>query len=99
MQEILPPKTFPNENELPLENIIFSKLSHVVLHGDEAPMHEESPDGVEVPLLAGVVQGQEGLLVQLVDVGAAIDQVLGHAEEPATARLVQHRLAILKQRG
>ena len=51
-----------------------------------------------MPLLAGVVQGQEGLLVGRVGVGARPQEELRHAEEAAAGGLVKDRLVVLRNR-
>ena len=50
-----------------------------------------------MPLLAGVVEGQEGLLVQRVGVRASAEQQFGHLEEAATGGLMQDGLRVLQE--
>ncbi len=76
----------------------FQRRPYLVLHRDHAPVDEKAPDGVEVPLLAGVVQGKEGLLVRRVGVGASPQEQLRHAEEAAAGGLVKDSLVVLRNR-
>ena len=76
---------------------IIEKQSYVIFNGDKAPHGQQEVDSVVVALLAGVVEGEEVALVQLVDVGSGSNEELGHPEEAPATRLVENRLGVLKR--
>ena len=64
-----------------------------------ASVEDEAADGVEVSLLRGVVEGQEGLLVERVGVAAGAQQQLGQLQEAAAGGHVQDGVAVLHGEG
>ena len=62
-----------------------------------AAVEDEASDGVEVPLLRGVVERQEGLLVERVGVAAGAQQQLSQLQVPPAGRHVQDGVAVLKE--
>ena len=63
-----------------------------------AAVEDEAADGVEVSLLRGVVEGQEGLLVERVGVAAGAQQQLAQLQVAPARRHVQDGVAVLKLR-
>ena len=64
-----------------------------------AAVEDEASDGVEVPLLRGVVERQEGLLVERVGVAAGAQQQLGQLQVAPARRHVQDGVAVLKSKA
>ena len=62
-----------------------------------AAVEDEAADGVEVSLLGGVVEGQEGLLVERVGVAAGAQQQLAQLQVAPARRHVQDGVAVLNQ--
>ena len=65
------------------------------MRASHAPVEDEAADGVEVSLLRGVVEGQEGLLVERVGVAAGAQQQLSQLQVAAARRHVQDGVAVL----